>query len=75
MRKAFAAIAAVPAIAGIYLQVVRRRRPRAVRVVAATLVLALAGLVAELEHLDAKAVGRSRAKAALNHLKEKQEQA
>jgi hypothetical protein len=46
LRKAFAAIAAVPAIAGIYLQVVRRRRPRAVRVVAATLVLALAGLVA-----------------------------
>ena len=36
---------------------------------------ALTGLVAELEHLNAKAVGRSRAKAVLNHLKEKQEQA
>ena len=46
MRKAFAAIAAVPAIAGIYLQVLRHRRPRAVRVVSGTLVLALAGIVA-----------------------------
>jgi uncharacterized protein (DUF169 family) len=34
---------------------------------------ALAGLVASLEQLNAKAVGRSRAKAALHNLKEKQE--
>jgi hypothetical protein len=36
---------------------------------------ALTGLGAELEHLDAKAVVRSRAKAVLSHLKEKQERA
>ena len=35
----------------------------------------LDGIVAALEQLNAKAVGRSRAKAALNHLKEKQEKA
>ena len=35
----------------------------------------LDGIVAELERLNAKAVPRARAKAALNHLREKQEQA
>jgi uncharacterized protein (DUF169 family) len=36
---------------------------------------ALAGLVAALEQLNTKAVGRSRAKAAFNHLREEQEHA